>query len=543
MNPTENHGHSADTFQSGTDRAEHLTGESVRSLIRLASSKQGSAGIQKAGKAAGKVIEKTAEGIGVVFSGSGPMAAIAMVLVLALVILIASYPNDLFRTADTVLSGSDPSGADTFKSQEGTMLDAAALVDQDAYEAAYERMVSLTEEAIQPAYSAARKEAEEAAEDWKEEHYPDDHAHISVTIYMDSPHAVAETITPYILAVHGGIQYLSAAQGGIGAFLEPSEATEYTDAKAYQKAVSEYANTSLFGTDGNVFLTAVSEEKDQDDIGIHLEPYEEPVLDPETGEPVLEKDGTVRTETVQHETGTIYLAVSYDISGYKSEKIVTAAEQLNSKEPFSDYSLEECFDMILDTILNLYEDRTGTRDLPSGRRYGTYLDQHYEDLLAEADSPGFFGGDLLSGFAENDPSAHLELWAAVKRDAAGNFALTGWGRWCTDFAHWMFWSWYGKDCGGGNGLEMAENTAMKYPDEFVLSRYPAPGALFSAWGGYTTNHVGFVVRVEGNTIWTCDGNTSWGGSANGIRMNRKWTLEEFSSWYGRKYIFCNPKQS
>lgn len=538
----ETHDRSAETFESGVNRAEHLTGESVRNLVRLSSSKPVSKGIQKAGRAAVRAVEKAAEGIGTALSSAGPMAFVVIILVLAIVILISVYPNNLFRTADSDLPTTDSDRSDVYSSSDGVLLDAAALVDRDAYEAAYARMVSLTEEAIQSSYETARAEAEKAADDWLKEHYPEDHSHISISIYMDSPHAIAETITPYILAVHGGIQYLSTSHGGIGDFLEPDDATAFTDPNAYQDGVREYAETSLFSSDGALFLTPVSEAKDEDGVGIHPEPYEEPVLDPLTGEQVREEDGRIRTETVQHETGTIYLAVNYDISGYRARDIADASEWLHEQEVFSEYSLEECSDMILDTILNLYEDRTGTRDLPAGRRYGAYLDQHYEDLLLKNISPGFSGGGLLAGFAENDPNAHTELWAAIRKDAAGHFALTGWGRWCTDFAHWMFWNWYGKDCGGGNGLEMAENTAAKYPDEFELSRYPAPGALFSAWGGYTTNHVGFVVRVEGDTIWTCDGNTSWGGSANGIRINRKWALAEFSSWYGGKYIFCNPKQ-
>lgn len=157
------------------------------------------------------------------------------------------------------------------------------------------------------------------------------------------------------------------------------------------------------------------------------------------------------------------------------------------------------------------------------------------DILFSADINSFEiieGGNLFTfnghefNFNTGDSEA---LWSYLNahHDGFSWYNQNGAYRQCTNIAHWMFYLYYGEDCGGGNGQEMVASTVKKYPNKFVISNAPAPGALMSIKAGVggadaTYGHVTFVMKVEGDDMWICDG-----GRSVGIRLNYKVKVSDY----------------
>lgn len=96
---------------------------------------------------------------------------------------------------------------------------------------------------------------------------------------------------------------------------------------------------------------------------------------------------------------------------------------------------------------------------------------------------------------------------------------------CTTFAWFRFYQYYGYSCGAtGNGKDFAYQAVSAHPDQFRLSRAPAPGALisFPATIDNSYGHVAFVEKVQGQYMWYSEGNYDNGG----IRLNTKVNYEE-----------------
>jgi hypothetical protein len=105
----------------------------------------------------------------------------------------------------------------------------------------------------------------------------------------------------------------------------------------------------------------------------------------------------------------------------------------------------------------------------------------------------------------------------------GNAWCAAFTSWCiqqaggtpgTDYPHtaWTpaIWSW-----AQGRGRDH-----WMHPDDVAAGvRTPPPGTLFLLYGRVgdveRVNHVGFVERVEGGTVWTVEGNTDASGSREG----------------------------
>jgi surface antigen len=162
--------------------------------------------------------------------------------------------------------------------------------------------------------------------------------------------------------------------------------------------------------------------------------------------------------------------------------------------------------------------------------YGTiYNDYTYASVVGNY---GFEGGKLTG--EENVVLSAEEASSLWSQIAIGNPFYTagiinGYDpRQCTTFAYWRFLKYYGYPAGAtGNGNQWAEQVVAAHPDKFVLSDNPAPGAIYSLYGGDNSNHVGFVEKVEGDYMWISDGNVN----NYGIRLNYKMAIAGFNSGY------------
>ena len=165
------------------------------------------------------------------------------------------------------------------------------------------------------------------------------------------------------------------------------------------------------------------------------------------------------------------------------------------------------------------------------------------------------GGVLFSSYGENTLLRYeeaLPVWEQAKMmQPDGSYLNPFWdvadarepwriGSQCTTFAWWRFYDTYSYDSGArGNGKGNAKEIVDAHPDLFYLSNSPAPGAVFSQ---QNHNHVGFIEKVDDTYIWESDGNVFFHGDqeGGGIRINYKWTYEEFFRFFGSDVVFAVP---
>lgn len=132
----------------------------------------------------------------------------------------------------------------------------------------------------------------------------------------------------------------------------------------------------------------------------------------------------------------------------------------------------------------------------------------------------------------------MTYWSVIDSDSAaadlGGYRGT---HWCTNFAHWRFWKYWGMDCGMGDGAEMAADTAAKYSNfelititdmsQIELLNNVKSGSIFSRVSG-AGGHVGFIESVEDGFVIFSDGNSFGSGYYNqGIRFNVKQPASQF----------------
>ena len=113
---------------------------------------------------------------------------------------------------------------------------------------------------------------------------------------------------------------------------------------------------------------------------------------------------------------------------------------------------------------------------------------------------------------------------------------------CTWFAWGRFYELYGYDPGfTRNGWDCVDELLKSHPDKFERSTTPKAGAVFSGIG---KNHVGIVLKVDGNNITIQDGN--YDGITNTFEDAKKdwqtntYTLDYYRSRMGG-IVFANPK--
>ena len=113
---------------------------------------------------------------------------------------------------------------------------------------------------------------------------------------------------------------------------------------------------------------------------------------------------------------------------------------------------------------------------------------------------------------------------------------------CTWFAWGRFYELYGYDPGfTGNGWDCVDELVRAHPDIFERSSSPKAGAVFSGIG---KNHVGIVLKVDGNNITIQDGNydgvTNTFEDAKSDWQTNTYTLDYYRSRMGG-IVFANPK--
>jgi hypothetical protein len=105
--------------------------------------------------------------------------------------------------------------------------------------------------------------------------------------------------------------------------------------------------------------------------------------------------------------------------------------------------------------------------------------------------------------------------------------------WCASFVSFCL-----RVTGSNHGrLVYVPNIVAKYRDDGRLFTTPQPGDLFCLWFPSKNRyaHVGAVESVDGDFVWTVEGNSNKAGSRTGgsvVRLHRKWK--------GTRTVFARP---
>ena len=418
---------------------------------------------------------------------------------------------------------------------------------------AYEEIIEVVSKSIKEGYDESIKVAEEACEDYIEEHFSDHECEVEYEILKDDQKAVATYITPWILAVNGAIQY-EVNEPGLSLYGEVEEKNEYnTIGNKFKNVVKEYADTQLFYVD--------TDSLNADDVELVTVEIEEPILNEITGEQLFDINGNPLVRTYEKEVyqGTVYIGIGYYIGDYKVDDIEKAVENIyENRKKFTSTTQEQYAEMVDEYIHDILLDEIGTREFNPWGGYGQgslkvlleYLELLDIDWSNLRLTPGTIEALLNLGThgGQMDP-----VLVRLIQEAEANGALTmtshtpGGGYYCTEWVHLFMYLAYGKDFntnpgrdgGDGNGANIARTLAMRY-DEWEMSPVPTAGAVFSVQ--YTNGgagHVGMITKVEGDRVWWCDGNI--GGSGYNTRINQETTLQDFMTRFGGPVHFANHK--
>ena len=158
-----------------------------------------------------------------------------------------------------------------------------------------------------------------------------------------------------------------------------------------------------------------------------------------------------------------------------------------------------------------------------------YGDPSYVDHVMRYVGISFRGGT-------NPNFNNMEAWITKNP-----YAKTGLYGQCTWFAWGRFYELYGYDPGfTGNGWDCVDELLKAHPDKFERSTTPKAGAVFSGIG---KNHVGIVLKVDGNNITIQDGNydgiTNTFEDAKSDWKTVTYTLDEYRIRLGG-IVFANP---
>lgn len=139
----------------------------------------------------------------------------------------------------------------------------------------------------------------------------------------------------------------------------------------------------------------------------------------------------------------------------------------------------------------------------------------------------------------------LPYWNTITKESVemGIYFNAGGDHWCTNFIHWRFYKQYGSDCGNGNGVDIARNTAQIYGFKLVtirsaneiekLNEIKAGSIISYKYATSVYGHVGFIEGIQDGYITHSDGNSYQDATATssfyneGLRLNYKQSIQEF----------------
>lgn len=180
--------------------------------------------------------------------------------------------------------------------------------------------------------------------------------------------------------------------------------------------------------------------------------------------------------------------------------------------------------------------------------YSKYNAQHFSDMKKQELN--------VSGYGDPSYVDHVMRYVGITFRGGTNPNFNNMEAWitknpytkigsygqCTWFAWGRFYELYGYDPGfTGNGWDCVDELLKAHPDKFERSTTPKAGAVFSGIG---KNHVGIVLKVDGNNITIQDGN--YDGITNTFEDAKKdwqtntYTLDYYRSRMGG-IVFANPK--
>lgn len=153
------------------------------------------------------------------------------------------------------------------------------------------------------------------------------------------------------------------------------------------------------------------------------------------------------------------------------------------------------------------------------------------------------------GYLEKETNAYLNF----KKKNAGDNNYTKYGKWygangvywCAEFVSWCFYKAFGKKkgkellCGGYSAS--CETLRGQFIDKGRFSKVPKVGDLifFSGTRHSGANHIGIVVKITGDRVYTVEGNTS---NANEVVDNGGCVaLKSYTTSYTRIIGYGHPK--
>lgn len=496
--------------------------ESSKDAFKLASNslnKNNIETIKKGAKTASKIFKPSSEAIKSIgssvssvsatsstFIAGWPIFLVIGIAILLIIILVALMPSGLMDQDEEVK-------------------------DKDSYNTMMYRASIATKEAIEPYYEVTLDNANKKINDYLKSHYGEYREYINLNVVADDINMVSENITGYIQAVNGVIQN----------WLPRDNNDNF--APGYDLETGKIVKENEYNTIGNIYKKEVAKEAKNI---FYIGEVVEDIYDLEIKIPVLDRDGNHFKDKKTGEylydkkivkAGNLYLDVGYNISNYKLNDIDKAIKYINLDSFSGELDEYTSSSLVYDAIYEMLYVLTGSYEIPSPHTNAYSFLRSGEDLGYE----GYIGelidlNNIAKGYiyARNSDEGY-SIWKIVYDNAKGNYPVYGggWRNQCTDLVHAVFHDYFGYDCGSGDGYQVAQNTVNKYPDKFKLSSTPAPGSIFSTWGGAGVNHVGFVVGVTGDNITFCDGNVKAGGSWGGIRWYVTMKIKDFeNAWNG-----------
>ena len=253
-----------------------------------------------------------------------------------------------------------------------------------------------------------------------------------------------------------------------------------------------------------------------------------------------------------------------DFLGEAKEITIKNLDNLNKVQGIDEtgeYTYSQILDEIIGTLNLVCPNYEIDTSLITGSSYSSFA-----AVTSAVNAPGIFGEtkywyDSSKGIWDVSQLSRQDTYQAVWQYnlyLVQNGLVTGSGWWkggispqCTDFVHTRFYAQYGKDCGAGNGVDMARTTVEKYPNEFYNGVDASGGLQIKAGSiiskaGNTYGHVGFVEAVETDdsgkitSITISDANFTFAGCAGGIRMHCVYTWEQFMAAWGANCTFAVP---
>lgn len=266
-------------------------------------------------------------------------------------------------------------------------------------------------------------------------------------------------------------------------------------------------------------------------------------------------------EIVQGAVGEITVPIKYNLYNYRQPEIQSIIKYY-TEPPFDEtncesnggrwegdvctygYSVQDVWDMINDQNSLYFNTYVKQFNIDTSAAWFVQ-DGMYGDLLIGV------GGDVIYGAVVNNYAdwkyetygnltpgsiGYATIWGHIEADlkANGKYRSSNGGQ-CTEFVWGRVYDQSGLNLSFASGTSMANDAVSKYPDNFELSRSPAPGAIGSC---LFFNHVFYVDAVSEAGVTVSEGNINFNGS---LSIARFYSWSEWNSTSMSRALYAIPK--